>query len=402
MPKSSVKTAPTQKPAKPYPDFPLFAHATRRWAKKIRGRFEFFGPWDDPQGALERYLDTRDDLHAGRTPKPYRDGLRMRDLANLYLAAKQRKVDAGELTLKSWSDAHRVCTRCIEVFGKNAVVEELRPDDFGRLRARMAETMGPVALGNEIGRIRSIFKFAVDAEHIEKPVRFGPEFVRPPQRALRKARNERGEKMFEPGEIKALLKHASVPVKAAILLGINCAFGQSDFAALPIKAIDLKKAMINFPRPKTEIPRRCPLWPETVKAVEKAMKERPKPASKEHAGLAFLTNRGVPWVRIGPPKKTEGRTTTQPTVWIDSLGNEFKKVCEAAGIDRKGRGFYSLRHTFRTVADELPDRPAIDLIMGHEPAGDMRTRYVERIGEERLKGVVGHVKQWMHQRSMRG
>jgi hypothetical protein len=69
-------------------------------------------------------------------------------------------------------------------------------------------------------------------------------------------------------------------------------------------------------------------------------------------------------------------------------------VARAAGLARDGRGFYALRHTFRTVADEVGDRPAVDLVMGHENGADIATHYVERIGDERLRKVAEHVRGW--------
>ncbi len=42
----------------------------KRWCKTIRGTRHYFGDLDDWKGALERYQATRDDLQAGRTPRP--------------------------------------------------------------------------------------------------------------------------------------------------------------------------------------------------------------------------------------------------------------------------------------------------------------------------------------------
>jgi hypothetical protein len=90
MPYDTEKRA-ASKPAKPYKDFPLFPHATGRWAKKIRGKFHYFGPWSNLDAALQRYLGERDDLYAGRTPRASQDGLTIRELVNKYLTAKTRQ-----------------------------------------------------------------------------------------------------------------------------------------------------------------------------------------------------------------------------------------------------------------------------------------------------------------------
>lgn len=108
---------PKNKPAKPYVDFPLFPHATGRWAKKIRRKFIYFGPGADADGALKKYLEQRDDLHAGRTPRVQADGFTVRHLLNHFLTSKRHLLDTREITNRTFLDYHATCGRVGECFG---------------------------------------------------------------------------------------------------------------------------------------------------------------------------------------------------------------------------------------------------------------------------------------------
>ena len=153
MAKPTSKTT-IDKPAKPYPDFPLFPHATKRWAKKIKGKLFYFGPWADPDGALKKYEREREALYAGRKPRPVADGLTVRSLVNKFLTAKRRLLDTRELSPRSFGDYHATCERIVKAFGRERLVVDLGAEDFEALRAAIAKTWGVVALGNEINRVR--------------------------------------------------------------------------------------------------------------------------------------------------------------------------------------------------------------------------------------------------------
>lgn len=381
-----------EKPSKPYDGYPLTPHPSGRWCKKIRGKIHYFGTWDDPDAALAKYLDQRDDLQAGRKPRDKTDAVSVRDLINRFLTTKRQLVDTGELSPRTFADYRATCLRLADAFGKSRVVSDLRPDDFEAFRADTAKTRGPLSLGDEVRRTRSLFKYAHEAGLIETPMRFGPAFKMPGRKVVRQARNQSGSRMFEADELRTILGAAKRPMRAMILLGINGGFGQSDCSSLPLSAVDLEAGWIDFPRPKTAVHRRVPLWPETSEALQEAIDKRPRPKLRADADLVFLTRQGRSWVRMERRKEIEvGELEWTP---IDSAGLMFGKLLRQVGLKRPGLNFYALRHTFETIAGESRDQVAVNAIMGHDP-GDMASLYRERIGDDRLRAVVDHVRAWL-------
>ena len=361
-----------KKPAKPYRDFPLYPHAAGQWAKRILGRVRYFGSWKAGwEEALRNYEAQRERLYTGREPaqEAPEGGVCVKDAVNYFLKIKQDARDAGEIAEKTYREYEAAGVVVLDVLGRATAVEGLRPDDFARLKRNLAERLGPVRMGNEITRIRAIFKHALD-DGLVAAVRFGREFKRPSRQTIRLA-NAGKKRDFTAAEVADALAIAKGCIRAMVLLGRNCGMGNRDCGLLEFKHLDLAGGWMDFPRPKTGIARRAKLWPETVKAFRQVAKKRT-------AGQVFVTKYGGTWT---PDSHTP-------------ISGEFRKLCIDAGIHLVGRGFYGLRHTFETVAGQCADQVAIDHVMGHV-SEHISANYRHSIADARLENVAETVRTWL-------
>lgn len=378
------------KPRKPSKDFPLFPHATGRWAKKIRGRFCYFGKVaDDPQGqaALEKWLNEKDDLLAGKKPRESDGCLTIKDAVNLFLNAKRVQAESGEITERTRRDWKDTCGRIVERFGRTRAVTDITPAEFEAFRAELAKGWALSTLRLEVQKIRCVFHYLYDAGHIDKPVRFGA-FRAPSEKTMRRVRSQAGQRMLEPAELRRLLddcklrSKAKSQMRAMILLALNCGFGNTDCATLKRCEVDLDRGWVVHPRSKTGAERRCPLWPETVAALREIYATRPTAVDKENEDLVFLSARGEQWVAI------------REKACKDMIGLAFARLLTRNHLRRPGITFYALRHVHRTIADEAKDQPACNLIMGHTD-GTMASVHRERIDDSRLMAITNHIRDWL-------
>jgi hypothetical protein len=130
----SVPSGQSGKPGKRYPEFSSTPHPSGRWCKKIRGKLHYFGLWSDPDAALKKYLEQKDDLHAGRTPRPDPEALTVKDACNAFLNAKQALLDAGELSSRIWIEYKAMADELVAHAGKTRLVSDLPSEDFAALR----------------------------------------------------------------------------------------------------------------------------------------------------------------------------------------------------------------------------------------------------------------------------
>lgn len=407
----------------PRDDFPLSLHkASGRWYKSVAGKRIYLGPKDDPDGAERRYRNVCRQLERGEAPDPWADeggssdGLGVAQGVNLWLAARVEDAEAGRIapaTLRTYRD---VGTVLVAELGRTTPIAWLKPADFRRLALSYDADMSPSQGRKAITVTRQVFRWLFENEHIDAPPRFGSDF-RLGKREARRVRDGQDRQAYTAEQVRALLDAAedgvkgkrwakgekrpagvrpSVVLRAMVLLGINAGFMQSEVAALRVDELDLDEALITQRRGKTGAPRAATLWPETVEALRQVLDELPAP-KPEAEGLVFVTSKGLPWLRehvaTVPDPKHPGREKVV-TRRVDSVGLQFRKLAEGAGVDVKGAGFGRLRHTFRTVADAMHDKNAVRRIMGHDVAGVERS-YILSIDPDRLRTVTDHVRQWL-------
>jgi len=360
-----------KRPAKPYPEFPLYAHSRGYWCKTYQGKKYNCGPWDDPQAALRRWEEIRNALEVGNDPCPKSGSLNVDRLVNAFLDSKDLQVQAGDLSPATFNQYRDLCRWLKEYLGASRLVESLGPADFSKLRSRFNPAWGVSHVSNVITVIRCVFKWGYDAALLEKPVRYGTNLSMPSAKRRKLERASKPRKFFTASEIWAMHDAANERMRCWILLGLNCGYGNIDLARL--RASDVQSEWLEVPRGKTGEDRKAWLFPETREAIRRVAE------GKKPDDLLFKTRYGKPLVANDGTRNV--------------VSDEFKELKAACNCDRHGVGFYALRHVFETVAGETSDQVAVNYVMGHSD-NSMAAIYREGISDERVKKVCSAVREW--------
>lgn len=445
------------KPQKPTPDFPLFPHASGRWAKKIKGQTKYFGPWADPEGALARYHGSteekiasserkakpsatfplflhasgqwakkvrqkleyfgtdkdaalarwnaeKDDLLAGRKPAtaPVSDaGLTIKQLCNKFLNSKRRQLESGELDGKTFAGYEAICEKIIgrdKADGKDKVVGILQGD-------QLVVDLKPI----DFEHLRSKLAKGVN-DKVLSPVTVG-NFVNRARVLFNYA--------FDNDLIDRPVKYGKAfsKPKKSVLRKEKSKRHKRLFSAVEVKTIidaasPAMKAMIylgvnaglgnqdcaKLERSQLDLEGGWLDYPRPKTGIDRRCRLWPETVAAIKAALAVRPKAKDAAHENHVFITRTGQTWGPKTDKGDSpISNEMAKLLKTLGLQRQGVNFYALRHTFQTIAEKSLDKDAVRYVMGHvEAAGDMSATYSEeKPSDKRLTRIAKRVRRWL-------
>jgi integrase len=347
-------------------------HPSGYWCKKIKGKLYYFGDRGDTSGktAETDYNRRSPYLFAGQDPDDFLDtgNNTLKKLCNDFMAYKQAEMDDGNLNYRTFVDYLRTCKVMVKSMGKQRDIKRIGPDEFDKMLSAYRGDKSPNTVNGFIGKVKVVFNYALKTNKLDR-INYGLRFRTVSPKVLRTHRQQQPSKLFRVEALRAVLDAANVQMRAMILLGINCGFGNADIGRLPLNRIDLESGWHNYGRGKTGVQRRCPLWPETIDAVNDWLAIR-----KTDTDLVFIRDDGTPW-------HLEDATSYALTAAFDKLKPPNSLT------------FYCLRHSFETIGGDSKDQIAVDSIMGHAPKqNDMAANYRHGIADQRLIDVVEFVR----------
>lgn len=312
--------------------------------------------------------------------------MKLIDLMALHLKDVLERIDAGKLSPRTKFDYLKLQGVVTEAKLRDTDIDILGPAHFQRIiQVVEGREYSLRTQCNIISSFKSMFNWAgPNGMNLMVGVVYGPRFKGPSKRAIESQQEERSPSRFiESGAILSMLEEANLRMRVAILLGINCGFYPSDTMAVSLHHFNLKHdpQFHCFRRVKTLQKRRAVLWPETVEAIRFYCIESKK-IRKIHCGphAELLVSRdGLPFSPLA-----------------GGLTREFRRLAIKHGL-LSGVGLGSLRHTFATVIDTIPDQSMIDLAMGHtNPSIQKRVYRQLNVNElDRLSVLANTVHQWL-------
>jgi integrase len=364
------------------PKHGLTQHVRGGWYKSVNGHWkQVVGKVEAPTAAdADRVYEERfAELWAGvdQAPRAPLTQAQIADLFDHYLNAKRLERDAPNgIRPRTYDEYRGVLQDFSDVVGGAVRYTDLSPMIFTHVHQAWRRKYGPHRLGKYVTIVRGAFNWLKANGFIADVPQYG-DFVQPSRADFRRHRARLedqgiGGVAFTPKELAALLDKGDVTQRAQILLALNGGFGNTDLSELRERVIDFDHGWIDYRRGKTGVKRRCPLWPETIEAVQAA-----KPLCRI-VGNVFSTS--------------DGRPLVQGT--HDRLAARFKTLCETANCYLEGRGFYALRHLFSTEAVKHGSTLLVKRITGHTSGEEDRVLDEHYVGgvDAKLCEIVNAVR----------